>query len=54
MACSITFVRVVLLNSRENVGALDPIGSVTNVLNIIDNLNSRYSYLNIGTGNACA
>ena len=54
MACCATFVRVVLLNSKENDGALDPIGSVTNTLNIIEGLNTRISYLNTGTGNACA
>lgn len=54
MACCITFVRVVLLNSRENDGALDPIGSVTNMYKITDDLSKIFSYLNIGRGNACA
>lgn len=49
--CSAIFVSVVLLNSRENDGALDPIGSVTVNINVFK---VRKSYLNIGTGNACA
>lgn len=47
--CSAIFVSVVLLNSRENEGALDPIGSVTRNVNVC-----KIPYLNIGTGNACA
>lgn len=46
--CSTIFVSVVLLNSRENDGALDPIGSVKQWPYC------KVSYLNMGTGNACA
>lgn len=34
-----TFVRVVLLNSRENDGAFDPIGSATDMNQINEDLN---------------